>query len=294
MTIRVVITGAAGQLGRQLDSAFREHGDATVPLTRPAFDLAETAELDLRKWEPDVVINAAAWTDVDGCARDPARAELSNGLGAGRVARAAAAVGALAVQVSTNEVFSGEAQRPYVEDDSPEPINAYGASKLLGERLVAAAATSRHLIVRTAWLFGPGSANFVTKILAAADRAREAGGPLRVVGDEWGNPTATPWVAADIVALVHGALNDDRRLGIHHRVGEPPTSRAGWARRILTGAGVDIEEISSADYERASRVPLRAVLASTRHLEEPPHDWRSATDALVADILSSRTVTSHG
>ena len=293
MTIRVVITGAAGRLGRQLDIAFRENGDDTVPLTRAEFDLADTAVLDFGPWAPHVVVNAAAWTDVDGCARDPGRAELMNGRGAGRVASAAAAAGALAVQVSTNEVFDGGRQRPYVEDDQPAPINAYGASKLLGEQLTAAA-THRHLIVRTAWLFGPGGANFVTKILAAADRARDAGEPLRVVSDEWGNPTATPWLAGTLVSLVHDALEDERHLGIHHRAGEPSTSRAGWAGRILAGMGMEIEEVSSGAYERPSQVPPRAVLGTSRHADETPHDWRSATDTLVADILSSRSVTSHG
>jgi dTDP-4-dehydrorhamnose reductase len=289
MSLRVAITGSAGQLGRQLDAAFRAAGDETLPLVRPAFDLADATTLAVvAAWKPDVVVNAAAWTDVDGCARDPARAMTMNGEGAGAVAAAAAAAGALAVQVSTNEVFDGALDRPYLEDDPPAPINPYGESKALGERLTAAAAP-RHVIVRTAWLFGPGGANFVTKILAAGERARAAGGSLRVVSDEWGNPTATPWLASAIVALLRAASRDDRELGIHHLAGQPPTSRLEWARRILAGTGTEIQPITLAEYQRDSRVPPRAVLGSSRQTAEPTHDWQSATDALVADILGVPT-----
>ncbi len=287
--MRVAIAGASGQLGRQLDTVFQAGGDAVLRLARPAFDLADVATLaGLGPWKPDVVINSAAWTDVDGCARDPSKANLLNGEGAGHLATAAAAAGALMVQVSTNEVFDGELDRPYLEDDEVRPINAYGKSKVLAEHRTAAA-TPRHLIVRTAWLFGPGSSNFVTKILAAADRARAARGVLRVVNDEWGNPTATPWLASAIANLVRDAIRDERQLGIHHLAGQPPTTRAGWARRILSGSGTEIQDVELADFERASRVPPRAVLGSARNATGATQDWRPATDELVADILTVRT-----
>ncbi len=189
---RTAITGAVGQLGTELVRAFAAAGDEVLALARPEFDITRPADLKrLTAWRPDVVVNSAAWTDVDGCARDPERAMRINGEAAGAVAAAGAAAGALSVQISTNEVFDGELDRPYAEDDEPSPINPYGASKLAGERAVATA-NPRHLIVRTAWLFGPRGTNFVTKILAAAERARAAGEPLRVVDDEWGNPTWTP------------------------------------------------------------------------------------------------------
>jgi dTDP-4-dehydrorhamnose reductase len=260
---RVAITGAAGQLGRQLVAAFAGAGDEVLALSRPAFDLADPATVAaIADWRPDVVVNSAAWTDVDGCARDPARANAMNGEAAGAVARAAAGAGALAVQISSNEVFAGDRDRPYREDDATGPINAYGRSKLLGEELVRDAAP-RHLVIRTAWLFGPGGSNFVTKILAAAQRAAAAGEALRVVDDEWGNPTWTPTLAERIVAAVVRS-----ETGIRHVAGMPPTTRLGWAREAVAGAGIDVglDGIPAASFERASRPPARAVLApSTGH-----------------------------
>jgi dTDP-4-dehydrorhamnose reductase len=279
---RVAITGAAGQLGRQLVAAFEAAGHEVRGLTHADFDITAGTGADaLRAWRPEVVVNSAAWTDVDGCARDPDRALRVNGEGAGRVADVAAEAGALVVQISTNEVFDGAAERPYRPDDPPSPINAYGSSKLAGERAVAAA-TPRHLIVRTAWLFGPGGTNFVTKILAAGDRAREAGSALRLVDDEVGNPTWTPDLAAAILHLVSVGVR-----GIVHAAGEPPTSRLGWGRVALDAAGLDvpIEPVSLASFERPSTPPLRAVLEPTPGL--PPMTWEPIARAYVEQLVSA-------
>ena len=280
MPQRVAIIGAAGQLGRQLVRAYGVGGANVLPLRRPGFDITRSADLDqLRGWRPEVVVNAAAWTDVDGCALDPGRAMLVNGEAAGAVARAASDVGALIVQVSTNEVFDGLRERPFEPDDDPNPCNPYGVSKLAGERLVAAA-NSRHLVVRTAWLFGPEATNFVTKILAAAARAKGAGEPLRAVADEWGNPTPTAWLARAIVAAAAEApVNEGLVL---HLVGWPPTTRADWARLILRDHGVQVVDTRLADYPRASRVPPRAILRPSAVASAGHADWRAATLELVA------------
>ncbi len=288
MSNRVAITGAGGQLGQQLVAAFRGAGDEVWPLVRPEFDISRTVDLRrLTAWLPDVVINSAAWTDVDGCARDPARADAINGIAAGEVARAATRAGAFTVQISTNEVFDGRLGRPYTEDDTPNPINPYGASKLLGERLVAEA-SRRHSIVRTAWLFGADGSNFVTKILAAAARAAAAGDPLLVVGDEWGNPTSTTWFADAVRALVEAGLDDPEIGGIWHRAGQPPASRIEWARRILRGSDSQITEISLAEHPRASRVPPSATLTTTKPTALTDGNWQTETDALVAVLTAAR------
>lgn len=259
---RVAITGAGGQLGVELVRAFAAAGDEVLALARPDFDITRAADLErLTAWRPDVVVNSAAWTDVDGCARDPERAMRINGEAAGAVAAAAAAAGALIVQISSNEVFDGTLDRPYAEDDEPNPINPYGASKLAGERAVAAA-NPRHLIVRTAWLYGPGERNFPRKILAVAERARAAREPLRVVDDEWGNPTWTPWLAEAIVALVSDRRSMD--ASVWHLAGEPPTSRRGWANRVLKDVEVQIVPIKLAEYGRPSQPPRRAILDTRR------------------------------
>jgi dTDP-4-dehydrorhamnose reductase len=268
--VRVAITGAAGQLGRQLVAAFEAHGHEVRGFSHDDLDITKPAALF--DWDPDVVVNSAAWTDVDGCARDPERAMRINGEAAGAVSAVAAACNALIVQVSTNEVFDGTRDRPYHEDDDPHPINAYGRSKLAGE-IAVVAANPRHLIVRTAWLFGPGGTNFVTKILAAATHAADAGQPLRLVSDEIGNPTWTPDLAAAIVSLV---TQDDRR-SVVHVAGVPAVSRLGWAQVALEAAGirVDVDPVAVATFKRASTPPVRAVLAPSAGVTEM--DWRPAS-----------------
>jgi dTDP-4-dehydrorhamnose reductase len=273
---RVAITGAAGQLGRELVRAFEANGDEVLALTRPQFDMIRAADhARLTAWRPNIVVNAAAWTDVDACARDPQRATLINGEAAGTIARAAAAAGALMIQISTNEVFDGTRERPYAEDDSPNPINAYGASKLVGERAVASA-DARHLIVRTAWLYGGGEHNFPGKIRAVAVRMLAEGRAVRLVADEWGNPTDVRWLAPAVVRLVRLATAGTAGFGIYHLAGEPATSRLMWARSVVRDLAVTIEPISLVDYIRDSRVPQRAVLDVSRAAAHgiEPFDWR--------------------
>lgn len=275
MLQRVAVTGAAGRLGRQLVRAFERSDYEVLPLSRPRFDISREADLArIVQWQPAVVVNAAAWTDVDGCARDPGRAELVNGRAAGAVAAAAARADALIVQISTNEVFDGDRDGGYGEDDEPRPVNAYGASKLLGERLTAQA-NPRHLIVRTAWLFGPSGGSFATKILAAAEEALRAGRALSVVSDEWGNPTWSPSLADSIVTAL--ADEDLARPGILHLAGSPPVSRHGWAQVLVDAAGIPVrlEPIVSSQFHRASRPPLRAVLRTVRSgAAKLWDDWR--------------------
>jgi dTDP-4-dehydrorhamnose reductase len=254
-----------------------------VGLTRAEVDL-EHPRLPraLREFGPEAVINAAAWTDVDACARDPKRAIQLNGVAPGSLARDTRDLDALFVQISTNEVFDGRLTRPYREDDEPNPVNPYGASKLAGERAVAAA-SDRHLIARTSWLFSTGDRTFPSKIRAAAERSRAAGRPVRVVADELGNPTWVPDLAAAIVRAVGIRLSADGPSHLH-LAGWPPASRLEWARVALADmVGLEIEPIAQADYPRASLVPPRAILdvelARTYGIE--PSDWRAATTALV-------------
>ena len=278
----VAITGASGQLGRQLVAAFRGAGHDVRAIGHAELELDDPSSHTALGTAPlDVLVNAAAWTDVDGCARDPERAMRINGSGAGRVAEAAAALGALVVQVSTNEVFDGRLERAYRPDDEPGPINPYGESKLAGERAVVAAA-SRHLVVRTAWLFGPGGTNFVTKILAAGHRMRAEGRPVRLVDDEFGNPTWTPDLAHAIVTLVEAG-----RTGIVHAAGVPATSRFGWGRVALEAAGVEVavEPVALASFERASTPPARAVLEPSAGV--PEMAWEPVTRAYAAAHASS-------
>lgn len=278
---RVAITGATGQLGRQLVAAFQAARYDVRGFSHAELDIAHAGGAEaVRGWRPDVVVNSAAWTDVDGCARDPERAMRINGDAAGELAAVAASIGARIVHVSTNEVFDGTSARPYRDDDAPNPINAYGRSKLAGERAVAAS-NERHLVLRTAWLFGPGGTNFVTKIVAAAERARAGGEALRLVEDEMGNPTWTPALAETIVRLV-----ETDRHGIVHAAGTPATSRLGWGRTALAAAGLDVavEPVPLATFQRASTPPLRAVLEPSVGVDEMA--WAPVTRRYAAEVAA--------
>lgn len=257
---RVVVVGASGRLGRALVPSLARRGHDVIGLGRNEMDLESGAGLErLSDAGPDIVVNAAAWTDVDGCAREPERATRVNGDGAGRVA--AASGQALVVQISTNEVFDGRSRIPYTEDDEPNPINPYGASKLAGERAVGAAAR-RSIIVRTAWLFEAGS-GFPTRISRAADEAVRLQAPLRVVRDEWGNPTPTVELARALGDLL--ALADRGTVpAVLHLAGEPPTTRLAWATKVLASRDIRIQPITRAEFDRPSGVPERAILSMER------------------------------
>jgi dTDP-4-dehydrorhamnose reductase len=291
--VRVAVSGAGGRLGHALIAALEEAPFVgpfgPIPWTRPAFDVDDPTRFAalLDRDRPEVVVHAAAWTDVDGCARDPELALARNGTATGALAGAAAERGIDLVVLSTNEVFDGllgdAERRGYRPDDPPNPINAYGRSKLAGERLAAEAfggAAARLGIVRTAWLFGPPGNDFPEKILRAADAARADGSPLRLVADETGSPTYAPDLAGAIVELI-GA---DAIAGIRHVVNGGSATRAAWAREVLRQAGVDVatQDVRSVDFPRASTPPRWAVLDPTPLPDgEPLRPWQAA----VADDL---------
>ena len=278
--MRVAVTGTGGRLGRAVLSAL-----AAAPFTgmsgplawhRPDYDLDDpgAAARLIARDRPEVIVHAAAWTDVDGCARDPQTALRRNGEAVGHLARAAAAAEIDLILVSTNEVFDGARTdgRGYGPADPPNPINAYGASKLAGEVAAAQAygwqagtspTTGPALaIVRTAWLYGPPGNDFPEKIARAAGRASAAGEPLKVVGDETGSPTLTADLADAIVGLVGEGVWFG---GIHHIVNSAVATRAEWARAVLAGLGtaIPIEEIPASTWVRASIPPAWAVLEPT-------------------------------
>ena len=271
--MRVAVTGASGRLGRALVAAL-----ADAPFTGPAGPLAwDRAAFDLDaptgigalldRDRPEVVVHAAAWSDVDGCAREPEVALRRNGVATGLLAEACAERDIDLLAISTNEVFDGRRLDGYGYEptNAPAPGNPYGESKLDGERRAQAAferATSASLgIARTAWLFGTPLRDFPSRILEAAGRAAENGEPLRVVGDEWGTPTYTHDCAEAVVDL----LAADAIGGIHHLVNGHFATRADWARYVVARAGLEVEvvDIPMTSWERPSRPPRWGVLAPT-------------------------------
>jgi dTDP-4-dehydrorhamnose reductase len=239
--------------------------------SRAEFDLDEPAWPGdrLERERVEVVIHAAAWTDVDGCAREPELALRRNGEAVGVLARACAERRLHLVVVSTNEVFDGARTdgRGYAPDDPVAPPNPYGASKLAGERAALAAyetGAAELDIVRTAWLFGQGAPDFPAKILAAAERASGSGETLRLVADEWASPTYAADLAEAIVELV-----TERRPGpptIHHVVNAGVASRADWAREVLRVSGfgdLPTEDVPASTWPRPSTPPRWGVLEPT-------------------------------
>ena len=271
--MRVAVTGATGRLGRALAAAL-----ADAPFTGPAGPIAwDRAAFDLDapdgigdrldRDRPEIVVHAAAWSDVDGCARDPELARSRNGTATGVLAEACAAREIDLLAISTNEVFDGTRTdgQGYGPSEPPSPGNPYGASKLEGERLAAAAFEGARAgalgIARTAWLFGAPGRDFPSRILDAAARAAAAREPLRAVADEWGTPTYVHDVAEAIVEL----LAENAVGGVHHLVNGLIASRADWARDVVARAGIEVEivEVPSTAWERPSTPPRWGVLAPT-------------------------------
>ncbi len=246
--MKLFITGAKGQLGRTMQAQWAQ--DIIFPADLPECDIADRAGVmqAIAEFRPDVVIHAAAMTDVDGCTRDPDKAFRINALGTRNVALACQKAGCALVYISTNEVFEGLKTEPYLEFDPTNPINVYGRSKLAGENIVRDLLTHFY-IVRTAWLYGQGGNHFVRKIIRLADEQ----GRLRVVTDEVGSPT----YAGD---LTHGIrqLVDTGAFGIYHMVNTGAASRFEFASEILRLSErnhVPIEPITMAAFSRPSSPP---------------------------------------
>jgi dTDP-4-dehydrorhamnose reductase len=253
--MRIVITGALGQLGKALQHALAEADLVLIDL--PDWDITDPQSVaPLADLKPEVVIHCAAMTDVDGCARNPDLAYQVNAFGTQNVALACQRSGAAMVHISTNEVFEGTAIEPYREFDSRRPINPYGASKLAAEK-IADRLVNKLYIVRISWLFAPGGNNFVDKITAAADKH----GRLRVVTDEVANPTYAPDLADAIACLIQ-----TRHYGSYHLVNEGYCSRYEFAVEILKQSGresVPVSPITSGEFERVSTPPPFAPLRNT-------------------------------
>jgi dTDP-4-dehydrorhamnose reductase len=225
-------------------------------LDLPQWDVTSEETISfLVRWAPDLVIHAAAMTDVDGCERDPEAAFKVNGQGTRNAALACQRCNAIMVYISTDYVFDGTKDEPYLESDEPHPINFYGASKLEGERHVQELLKG-YYIVRTAWLYGPGGRNFVEKVLQLAEERPE----LHYVITEIGSPTYTRDLAEGIACLVRCP-----QYGIYHLTNEGSCSRYEFAREILDlGGKGDFPLYPAESYPRPAKPPPHAILANVR------------------------------
>lgn len=292
--MRILITGARGQLGCELKEVLKTEQLTLADL--PEFDVTKPdIEERVASARPDVIIHAAAYTDVDGAEREPERAMAVNADGTERVAKAAAKVGARCVYLSTDYVFDGRKSTPYLETDEPNPLNTYGRSKREGE-LRALKHCPRTLVVRTAWMYGAHGKNFVKTIVKQASEQPE----LRVVADQRGCPTYARDLAVAITKLIKldtsnleppstglGAVSLPNGRTLHL----PGTGDCTWhefASEIvsLMGSSARVHPITTAESDRKARRPPYAVLANTvlsKHGIELPH-WKDALGRFMREV----------
>ncbi len=264
---RVLITGAGGQLGRALAATFASADVAA--LGHDDWDVAYPANDAVREGDFDLVLHAAAWTDVDGAEADPQGATAVNVGGTANVA----ALGAPLVVFSTDYVFDGRKREPYVESDGPNPLSAYGRSKLHGE-----AAAGDAWIARTSWLFGPTGHNFLRTMLRVGEEREE----VAVVGDQRGSPTFVGHLAAAVRELV----DDDLPRGIWHLAADGDCTWADFAEAIFEEAGSDcrVRRITTEELARPAPRPAYAVLRSEREGAPVLPHWREGLAACLAEM----------
>lgn len=269
--MRWLVTGAGGMLGRDLRAVLAEAGEPdVVAATRAELDIADPAAVRDAVAGVDIVLNAAAWTDVDGAeSAEPAATAVN-----GHAVRTLAAAGKRLIHFSTDYVFAGTATTPYPEEAAPAPVNAYGRGKALGEQAVLAAGG---YVVRTAWLYGAHGPNFVrTMLRLAAERDTVA-----VVDDQQGPPTWSYALARQAVALAGAATAGRAAPGAYHGTAAGSTTWYGLARAVFAEAGLDPERVrptTSDRFPRPARRPAYSVLGHDRWRGTgvaPLPDWRT-------------------
>jgi dTDP-4-dehydrorhamnose reductase len=281
---RILLTGAAGQLGHDLQTSLAAVGEV-MSLSRDGLDLAQPEQVRdvIRELRPGAIVNAAAYTAVDKAESEIELANIVNGATPTAMAEVAQELGIPLIHVSTDYVFDGEKNTPYLEDDAPNPIGAYGKSKLLGEKGVRQAC-DRHLILRTAWVYGTGGKGNFVKTMLRLGKEREE---LRVVVDQVGTPTWTGDLAGAIAQLLTGLLNDTVSPGTYHYTNSGAISWYDFAvaifeEAVALGLPLTIQRvvpITTAEYPTPAKRPAYSVLSGKKvsaalgHV--PPH-WRSS------------------
>ena len=283
--MKVVVTGAAGLVGRAVVAHCMAQADEINAFDHRALDISEASSIKshLGELKPDVVINCAAWTDVDGCESDPIRAQRANALGPQLLAANCRAANALLITISTDYVFDGSKDGFYTQRDQPNPISAYGRFKLEGERR-AQTAYARTIVVRSGYIFGSGGNNFLSTVL---DRARR-GEQLKAISDMMGTPTYAPDLASRLRELAERDLP-----GVYHVVNSGEgASFATFARMALEMGGVNPDLLQSATLAQLNRPAprprnsrLRCLLSNAIGLTPLP-TWQAA----LTDFVSSQAV----
>jgi len=279
---RILVTGAGGMLGSDLTPALAAAGHDVFPKGRPDLDITRETAVSrvFREVQPHIIVNCAAFTRVDDCETDP-RAEEVNARGVGVLADHCLRHSSQLVQISTDFVFDGAKRAPYSEEDSPNPLCAYGRGKRRGEE--EALRVPLGLVVRSSWLFGPAGWNFIEAILKQAESGRRS---LTVVNDQTGRPTATSDLSEAILALIEAGA-----VGIYHFANRGETTWFDFAREILTLSEhpqVGVEPTNSATLGRPARRPGYSVLDTSRYEKVTGRPVRHYRDALI-EYIARRT-----
>jgi len=257
--VKILLTGKKGQIGWELVRSLAPVGEV-FSFDHASLDLADPDQIvaRVREVNPELIVNAAAYTAVDRAEDESELATQVNAVAPGILGEQAKRLGAALIHYSTDYVFDGTQSTPYVETDSPNPLNAYGRSKLAGERAVLAAGC-RHLILRTSWVYGARGRNFVLTILRLAHARSE----LRVVDDQVGAPTWCRDVATATTRLAKQVAVGDIQ-GLYHLAAKGATSWCGFAREILKLRGIDVpvRAISTGEYPTPAQRPASSVLSS--------------------------------
>ncbi len=290
---KIAITGSSGMLGTDLCQELRreyevagidiDHGPRTTDHSFYACDITDQKDVRevISKIRPDVLVHAAAWTDVDGCELDKDKAYAVNSGGTENVASACRESGTTLIYISTDFVFDGQKDRPYKENDPTNPLSVYGDSKLKGEAAVRKA-LKEYFILRTSWLYGKNGKNFVDTIIAKA----KEGNTLKVVDDQAGSPTYTKDLAGAIHALLKrlSVAYGVRRTayGVYHVSNSGCVSWRDYAKEILRIAGIKTEvlPISSAELTRPAKRPAMSVLDNARFRKYTGYKMRGWKEAL--------------
>jgi dTDP-4-dehydrorhamnose reductase len=292
--MRLLLLGGSGQVGTEFQALRRSDDIEIVAPDEGALDLTDHEALEgiVAEGSWDAVINAAAYTDVDRAESDEAKAFAVNGEASSRLAAATRLLGIPLIHISTDYVFDGRKGSPYVEADAPAPLNAYGRSKLAGERGVAAG-NPRHVILRTAWVYSPYGRNFVRTILRlAAERDR-----LSIVADQRGCPTAARDVAQACLTIALHCISSPARgpYGLYHFAGAGEATWHEFAKTIVKLAHlprpVEVVPIRTVDYPTPAQRPADTRLDCTQVIRDfgiEPRPWRTALDETLSRLLDQK------
>ena len=294
MPLQILQFGTTGQLAAELLRQAPSHDVSVTALGRDQADLADPAACaaKVRDLRPQLVVIAAAYTAVDLAESEPELARAVNALSPGAIAAAAACVGAAVINISTDYVFDGAGGAPYGEDAATNPVNAYGATKLEGERAVTAA-SPRSLNIRTSWVVSPHGKNFIKTML----RVAAAGNPLTVVDDQSGRPTSAADLAGfilDLAPRLAAAKAGNPLFGTVHYANDGEVTWRGFAQAIFAEALGDkappVAPTTTAEYKTPARRPLRATMDLSR-LEQvygvKPRSWRAALSEILTELRAA-------